>query len=356
MTLQPATVDELRRVIVEHPTVRLRGANSKPALVGTDGPVVDLTSLAGIIDHAPEECTFTALAGTPVSAISRQLATYEQYLPFDPPFAEAGATLGGTVSAGINGPCRYRYGGVRDFLIGARIVDGKGRLVRSGGKVVKNAAGFLLHQAMVGSCGRFGALAEMTFKVFPRPPAAATVVAPTVDVTAALDTMASLQRERLELDALDIDGGGRLVVRLAGAVAAMESRIDLVRGLLGRGAEVLRGAADESQWRVAREFTWAPASALLARVPVTPTRIPLLDEALSRARAVRRYSVAGNVAFVAWTGDPEALSALLSGQRLLGQVLRGDARRVLIGVESANEFGRRVASVMDPDNRFGGRR
>ena len=92
-----------------------------------------------------------------------------QYLPFDPPLTAAGATIGGTVAAGINGPCRYRFGGIRDFLIGARIVDGEAAHPAGGGKVVKNAAGFLLHQAMVGSCGTLGVLAELTFKVFPAP-------------------------------------------------------------------------------------------------------------------------------------------------------------------------------------------
>ena len=87
----------------------------------------------------------------------------------------AGATIGGTVAAGVSGSCRYRFGGIRDFLIGVRVVDGEGRVIRSGGKVVKNAAGFLLHQAMVGSCGRLGVVAELTFKVFPAPEAHATV-------------------------------------------------------------------------------------------------------------------------------------------------------------------------------------
>ena len=103
------------------------------------------------------------------------LAEHGQYLPFDPPLAAAGATLGGTVAAGLSGPGRYRYGGVRDFVLGVRFVDGMGNLVRGGGKVVKNAAGFDFPKLMVGSLGRLGVLAELSFKVFPQPPAFATL-------------------------------------------------------------------------------------------------------------------------------------------------------------------------------------
>src|SRR4029079_6930035 len=97
-----------------------------------------------------------------------------QYLPFDPKCVEAGATLGGTVASGLSGPGRFRFGGLRDFILGVRFVDGAGRLLRMGGKVVKNAAGFDLPKFFVGSLGRFGVLAEMTFKVFPRPQSART--------------------------------------------------------------------------------------------------------------------------------------------------------------------------------------
>ena len=114
------------------------------------------------------EFTFTALAGTPVREIAAALAERGQYLPFDPMLREAGATLGGTVAAGLSGPGRFRYGGLRDFILGVRFVDGEGRLLRLGGKVVKNAAGFDLPKFFVGSLGRFGVLAEMTFKVFPK--------------------------------------------------------------------------------------------------------------------------------------------------------------------------------------------
>src|SRR5207253_6842143 len=125
--------------------------------------------LRGITEYDPSEFTFTAGAGTPVREIVAALAESGQYLPFDPMLVEAGATLGGTVAAGLSGPGRFRFGGVRDFILGVRFVDGAGRLLRMGGKVVKNAAGFDLPKFFCGSLGRFGLIVEATFKVFPRP-------------------------------------------------------------------------------------------------------------------------------------------------------------------------------------------
>src|SRR5207253_308179 len=131
--------------------------------------------LRGITEYDPSEFTFTAGAGTPVREIVAALAERGQYLPFDPMLADAGATLGGTVAAGLSGPGRFRFGGLRDFILGVQFVDGEGRVLRMGGKVVKNAAGFDLPKFFVGSVGRFGILTELTFKVFPRPVATRTL-------------------------------------------------------------------------------------------------------------------------------------------------------------------------------------
>lgn len=354
MTLRPASIDELREVVPGHSRLRLRGGGSKPGLSGTTPgrTVIDLSALAGVVEHTPEECTFTALAGTRLADIERLLAAHGQYLPFDPALVDRGATIAGTVSSGVNGSCRYRYGGVRDFLIGARIVDGHGRLVRSGGKVVKNAAGFLLHQAMVGSCGRFGALAELTFKVFPRAPAYATVIARAADLDAALSLMASVQRAGFDLEALDIESPATVSARLGGAGEALPQRVAALQHVIGE-SEVLVGEEDERVWRQAREFAWAPADALLVRVPLTPPQVPALDAALAPGGAVRRYALAGNVAFSSWPGHVNGLSAVLAALGLTGQVLWGASGSPFIGRSVANEFEKRVRAVMDPDGRFG---
>ncbi len=164
--IQANTIDEVRDAVTSHDRIKVCAGNSKPAL--TDGANLSLQSLNGVLEYQPSEYTFTALAGTRISEVEDLLAQNRQYLPFDPPLAAAGATVGGTVAAGLSGSGRYRYGGVRDFLIGVTFISGDGRTVSGGGKVVKNAAGFDIPKLMVGSLGRFGVLVELTFKVFPR--------------------------------------------------------------------------------------------------------------------------------------------------------------------------------------------
>jgi len=161
MVIQPTTIDEVQKAVAGSTRVVARGSGTKRGLGALEGDatVLDLSRLSGVLEYEPGEFTFTALAGTPVAVVNRLLAEHGEYLPFDPLLAEGGATLGGTVAAGLSGSGRYRFGGVRDFILGVRFVDGTGALVRGGGKVVKNAAGFDLPKLMVGSLGQYGALA-----------------------------------------------------------------------------------------------------------------------------------------------------------------------------------------------------
>jgi glycolate oxidase FAD binding subunit len=354
MTLRPTSLEDLQGAVAEHPRVRVRGAGTKSALSGARArtPTLELAGLTGVLEHTPEECTFTALAGTRIDEIESRLTAHGQYLPFDPPLAASGATLGGTVAAGVNGSCRLRYGGVRDFLIGAGIVDGRGRVIRSGGKVVKNAAGFLLHQALVGSCGRLGVLAELTFKVFPAAEAHATLRVPATDLPAAVALVDSVRRAGFDLEALDIDPPTAIWVRLAGFRDSLSARVDAVQLAMGGRADVSTGEHDAAIWRDAREFAWMPANHALVRTPITLPVLTRLDAALEWYEAARRYTVAGNLALIAWNGALDSLSALLRDLALKGEVLIGPAGDRFIGAVPSNAVEERLASVMDPDARF----
>ena len=148
MTLTPGTIDDLRQCVTDQPCALARGAGTKPALSRGTGDIamIDMTGIRGVLTYDPVEFTISALAGTPLREIDAALAENGQWLPFDPPLTDAGATIGGTVAAGLSGAGRLRFGGLRDFLIGVRFVDGEGELVCGGGSVVKNAAGFDLRQ------------------------------------------------------------------------------------------------------------------------------------------------------------------------------------------------------------------
>ena len=110
MTLQPATVEALQAEVLAHETIRVRAGGTKSA--PDEGATLCLRALTGIIDYSPDECVLTARAGTPLAEIEHALTAKGQYLPFDPPLASRGATIGGTVAAGISGPLRYRYIGL----------------------------------------------------------------------------------------------------------------------------------------------------------------------------------------------------------------------------------------------------
>jgi FAD/FMN-containing dehydrogenase len=197
------------------------------AAAGRGEPVLlDVSQLSGVLDYSAAECTFSARAGTTIAEIEQMLARDGLYLPFEPPFGDRGATLGGTVAAGLSGPGRLRYGGVRDFLLGVRFVDGEGRVAQGGGRVVKNAAGFSMQHLLLGSLGRLGVLVELNFKVFPRPPARRTIAAEFDSFARALDALVRLRRSTFEPDAAELLPAASALTATAAAIATATAAAD----------------------------------------------------------------------------------------------------------------------------------
>jgi glycolate oxidase len=332
----------LQDAVREHPRVLPRGGGSKPALSTPPEGVVPLvvSGLRGIVEYDPAELTITALAGTPVRVVQAALAAHGQHLPFDPPLARAGATLGGVVAAGTSGSGAHRHGGVRDFVIGASFVDGTGALVGAGGRVVKNAAGFDLARLMVGSLGRLGVLVELSFKVFPAPPAWATLIADAPDIAGALDAVR--RTAGFDVEAVDLVPPGRLLIRLGGPVTSLEPRLERLRRALGLPAEKVLADAD----------LWGVPDGSLVRLVIGPRRLPALDKSLDGVP--RRYTRAGGEGFLAWPEDRslEELDALLHDAGASGLRLTGPPGAVLLGGTSGGAFADRVRSALDPHDRF----
>ena len=357
MDIWAKSVEEVQRAVRECARVAPRGGGTKTALSApVDGAtVLDVSGLSGVVEYEPGEYTFTALAGTRVAEVQQRLVEHGQYLPFDPPLAELGATLGGTVASGLSGPGRYRFGGVRDFILGARFVDGEGRLLRGGGKVVKNAAGFDLPKLMVGSLGQFGVLVELTFKVFPQAEAFTTVQRRFPVLDAAVAALVRVYTARLDVDALDLvpDAYGSVTVwaRLAGLPGALPQRAQHVRALLD-GGDACEGDDEAQVWRDAREFGWAPSTWSLVKVPVTPKRIAGLEAALSALETARRYSAGGNVAWVATPAPVQQLDQVLLSAALPGLVVIGPPGQPRIGARTGQAFEQRVKGVFDPAGRL----
>jgi glycolate oxidase FAD binding subunit len=174
---------------------------------------------AGILRHDPAELVLTARGGTPLAEVEAQLESHGQRLPFEPPHFGLDATLGGTVASGLAGPARAWAGPVRDFVLGARVLTGDGRVLRFGGEVMKNVAGYDVARLMAGSLGILGILLDVSLKVLPLP-AGERTLALEMDEAGALDRLAELARGALPLTAGSwIDG--RLYLRFEGSAATL---------------------------------------------------------------------------------------------------------------------------------------
>ncbi len=348
----PASISELVEAVRSMPRLIPVGAGTKPRLSAVDAPRLSMSGLRGLIEYEPSEFTFTALAGTPIAEISDALAKRGQYLPFDPMWRDAGATLGGTVAAGLSGPGRFRFGGLRDFILGVRFVDGTGRLLRMGGKVVKNAAGFDLPKFFVGSLGRFGVLAEITFKVFPQRMASRTLKLPIDGAEMAASIAVQAASSRWEPDAIDgLSDGRSICLRLAGPPEALDV---ISREILSRWkGEVLAEAEAEKLWGDLCELRWASVEGPLVKAALAPAIWPSLDRIARLFGARMHVSGGGNVAYVSLT-DPSAFSQFDEELRKLGLsglTLRGEAP-LWSGVRSQTKITSKVKEALDPQNRF----
>lgn len=216
---------------------------------------LDTRPYSGILEYQPEELVITACAGTPLKEIEAALKEKNQVLAFEPPHFGENATFGGAIAAGLAGPGRITVGNFRDFVLGARILDGKGQDLSFGGKVMKNVAGYDVSRLIPGSLGTLALLLEASVKVLPKPAATATLRCK-ISQEKALQALNQWAGQPLPLSASCwIDSGkdqdGELTFRLAGAAAAVKAAIPLMSSLLN--ATELNAEVAENFWNELRE-------------------------------------------------------------------------------------------------------
>jgi len=196
---------------------------------------LDTRTYSGILEYQPEELVITACAGTPLKEIEAALKEKNQVLAFEPPHFGEHATFGGAIAAGLAGPGRISVGNFRDFVLGTRILDGKGQDLSFGGQVMKNVAGYDVSRLMPGSMGTLALLLEASVKVLPRPAATATLRCH-ISQKKALRTLNEWAGQPLPLSAScwigNGAGEGQLTIRLAGAAAAIKAAIPLMSSLV----------------------------------------------------------------------------------------------------------------------------
>ncbi len=220
-------LEQVNQALENATPLRIQGSNSK-AFLGrtTAGEILDTRSHRGIVSYDPTELVITARCGTSLSQLAQVLDAAQQMLPCEPPAFGDGATVGGMIACGLSGPRRPWVGSVRDFILGTRVITGQGKLLRFGGEVMKNVAGYDLSRLLAGSYGSLGVITEVSLKVLPKPRQALSISLE-MDAERALLRLAEWGQQPLPISAACHDGS-RLHLRLEGgegSVAAAHVRL-----------------------------------------------------------------------------------------------------------------------------------
>ncbi len=221
--------DRIASATASKTALRIRGNGTKD-WYGQElrGEILDTSGYSGIVSYDPTELVITARAGTTLREIGRALAEKQQMLAFEPPRFDGLATAGGIVASGLSGPRRQAVGSVRDFVLGASLMDGKGEVLNFGGQVMKNVAGYDVSRLLAGSLGTLGLILEVSLKVLPRPFAQHSLQF-SVGEEEALRMLNTWGGQPLPLSA-SCWHDGKLVVRLSGAQAAVDAAIAKMGG------------------------------------------------------------------------------------------------------------------------------
>jgi glycolate oxidase FAD binding subunit len=208
---------------------------------------------------------------------------------------------------------------------------------------------------MVGSIGRLGVMVQLSFKVFPAPPATATLQFEFGSVKRAVAAATLLARGPIELEALEILSGGILLARLGGRAETLGARGERLASILDAPLTLVDGDLELGLWRDAAEFSWVPAGSTLVRVGLSIRQVVALDTTLTRIAGVEvRYGIGGTVAWISWPAalPVSDLEAILGEFGLPGMALIGPPGRPLIGPATGGAFGARVTRALDPNSRF----
>jgi glycolate oxidase FAD binding subunit len=237
-------IERVKQAATDKTRLCILGCGSK-AFYGRrcEGEPLEMSRHRGIVSYEPSELVVTARAGTPLAEIEALLAENGQLLPFEPPHFGHDATLGGMVAAGLSGPRRPWGGSVRDAVLGVKLLNGRGEVLRFGGQVMKNVAGYDLSRLMAGALGTLGVLLEVSLKVLPRPAEERTRVFE-LDADAAAARQIEWGRLPLSMSGT-LYAGGSLYVRLCGSGQGVQAGLDVLGG----------EAVDDAPWKALRDQT-----------------------------------------------------------------------------------------------------
>ncbi len=329
--MTPATESELAEAIksADGP-LRVIGGGTRPVGRAAPGEALSTTALTGVTLYEPGALTLVVQAGTPLADVEATLAAENQRLAFEPMDHRAllgtsgTPTIGGVVAANVSGPRRIAVGACRDFLLGVRFVDGAGRVIKNGGRVMKNVTGYDLVKLMAGSYGTLGVLSEVALKVLPQSETEATLMLPVGSVDAAVGAMSAALGSAYEVTGAAFDGHD-VLLRIEGFEGSVAYRQDALSGhLSAHGAITVISDAAESagRWRAIRDVeTLQNATGDLWRISVRPSAAPkIADELPKRSQMLLDWG--GGLIWVAVPSGTDVRAVVTGGHATL---VRGDA-------------------------------
>ena len=354
------------------------GTKSQIGRPAQSDKTLSTAALTGITLHEPAEMVIAARSGTPLAEVERRLADKKQMLPFEPmdyrPLlgSTGEPTIGGVVAANLSGPRRIMAGACRDSLIGIRLVNGKGELVKSGGRVMKNVTGLDLVKLVCGSWGTLGVLTEVTFKVLPKPQRSATLVLHGLDDANAIATLSAGLGSPFEVSgAAHLPNGVERVsatlLRLEGFDEQITYRLDALKKQLHRfaAADYVEGARSAALWRSVRDATFLvePRENAVWRISIAPSKAAKIIAKIKKSLTIRHfYDWGGGLIWLSLpaTGDAgaAAIRSALFGTGGYATLVRGPADiRAAIDVFEPLSPALRVLTAgikqsFDPDGLF----
>ncbi|MBC7133746.1 MAG: glycolate oxidase subunit GlcE [Roseovarius sp.] len=323
--MTPRTEAELAAIIREaRAPLRIEGGGTRPIGGPTNGARLSTSAMRGIALYEPGALTLVVGAGTPLAEVEAALAAEGQRLAFEPMDhrgllgTEGTPTIGGVVAANVSGPRRVQVGACRDFLLGVRFVDGAGRIVRSGGRVMKNVTGYDLAKLMAGSYGTLGVLTEVALKVLPAPQAAASLTLRGLDDTRAIAALARALGSPFEVTgAAHLPGKGETLLRIEGFAESVAYRAGRLRELLaGFGTVTVEDdpEAVAACWRDIRDVAaFHGRAGDVWRLSVKPTDAPGIVAGLGGVEALHDWG-GGLIWLLAPEGRGQAIRAAVAAR------------------------------------------
>lgn len=320
--MSPKTEAELAEMVkAAQDALRIQGGGTRPIGAPVAGEVLNTAGLSGVTLYEPGALTLVAQAGTPLAEVEATLKAEKQRLAFEPIDhrglldTEGVPTIGGVVAANVSGPRRIQVGACRDSLLGVRFVDGAGRVLKNGGRVMKNVTGYDLVKLMAGSWGTLGVLSEVSLKVQAIPEAEATLVGEGLTAEAAIAALSAALGSPYDVSgAAFVSEGGKALVRVEGLAESVSYRVKQLQAGACAGWSVIEGDDSVSVWKDLRDVQPLVGRAgALWRISVKPSDAPKVLEALGDPAAVCDWGGG-----LAWVTVPEALDVRAALQGLVG--------------------------------------